>query len=171
MLLSLTFDWQFYIHARHMALSRAFPDKFKVDPMGPLKVRNATQGTFICCHYYFMYSSSCTFVSSNSTLENHIGFQNPTGFQTSPGNRLFRSLPLTAHECSWEPHSSTDWHTERLLLDFTHICQVLIDSLTFGWMTRYCQRVRWFQTPSSFCSSSYYYQKTLDYFHAISICI
>lgn len=33
-------DFQFYIHARHLALSRAFPEKFKVDLMAPLKVRN-----------------------------------------------------------------------------------------------------------------------------------
>ncbi|XP_061769167.1 glycogen [starch] synthase, liver isoform X2 [Nerophis ophidion] len=39
--LSDLLDWRylgrFYIHARHLALSRAFPDKFKVDPMAPLK--------------------------------------------------------------------------------------------------------------------------------------
>lgn len=39
--------WQFYIHARHLALSRAFPDKFKMDPMAPLKVRNPLQGILI----------------------------------------------------------------------------------------------------------------------------
>lgn len=39
--LSDLLDWRylgrFYIHARHLALSRAFPDKFKTDPMAPLK--------------------------------------------------------------------------------------------------------------------------------------
>uniref|UniRef100_A0AAX7UTJ3 Glycogen [starch] synthase n=1 Tax=Astatotilapia calliptera TaxID=8154 RepID=A0AAX7UTJ3_ASTCA len=39
--LSDLLDWRylgrFYIHARHLALSRAFPDKFKMDPMAPLK--------------------------------------------------------------------------------------------------------------------------------------
>ncbi|KAM7377817.1 hypothetical protein PAMA_012962 [Pampus argenteus] len=39
--LSDLLDWRylgrFYIHARHLALSRAFPDKFKVDPVAPLK--------------------------------------------------------------------------------------------------------------------------------------
>lgn len=35
-------DWQFYVHARHLALSRAFPEKFKADPMAPLKVRFIT---------------------------------------------------------------------------------------------------------------------------------
>ncbi|XP_057710849.1 glycogen [starch] synthase, liver isoform X1 [Corythoichthys intestinalis] len=39
--LSDLLDWRylgrFYIHARLLALSRAFPDKFKVDPMAPLK--------------------------------------------------------------------------------------------------------------------------------------
>ncbi|XP_022073151.1 glycogen [starch] synthase, liver isoform X1 [Acanthochromis polyacanthus] len=39
--LSDLLDWKylgrFYIHARHLALSRAFPDKFKTDPMAPLK--------------------------------------------------------------------------------------------------------------------------------------
>ncbi|XP_029351269.1 glycogen [starch] synthase, liver [Echeneis naucrates] len=39
--LSDLLDWRylgrFYIHARHLALSRAFPEKFKVDPMKPLK--------------------------------------------------------------------------------------------------------------------------------------
>ncbi|KAM6895415.1 glycogen [starch] synthase, liver [Xenentodon cancila] len=40
--LSDLLDWRylgrFYIHARHLALSRAFPDKFKMDPSAPLKV-------------------------------------------------------------------------------------------------------------------------------------
>ncbi|XP_073337039.1 glycogen [starch] synthase, liver [Pagrus major] len=39
--LSDLLDWRylgrFYIHARHLALSRAFPDKFKMDPMAPPK--------------------------------------------------------------------------------------------------------------------------------------
>ncbi|XP_044041896.1 glycogen [starch] synthase, liver isoform X2 [Siniperca chuatsi] len=39
--LSDLLDWRylgrFYIHARHLALSRALPDKFKMDPMAPLK--------------------------------------------------------------------------------------------------------------------------------------
>uniref|UniRef100_A0AAQ5YRH8 Glycogen [starch] synthase n=1 Tax=Amphiprion ocellaris TaxID=80972 RepID=A0AAQ5YRH8_AMPOC len=39
--LSDLLDWRylgrFYIHARHLALSRAFPEKFKTDPMVPLK--------------------------------------------------------------------------------------------------------------------------------------
>uniref|UniRef100_A0A7N8WN55 Glycogen [starch] synthase n=1 Tax=Mastacembelus armatus TaxID=205130 RepID=A0A7N8WN55_9TELE len=39
--LSDLLDWRylgrFYIHARHLALSRAFPDKFKMDPMAPLR--------------------------------------------------------------------------------------------------------------------------------------
>ncbi|XP_005940653.1 glycogen [starch] synthase, liver [Haplochromis burtoni] len=39
--LSDLLDWRylgrFYIHARHLALSRAFPEKFKMDPMAPLK--------------------------------------------------------------------------------------------------------------------------------------
>ncbi|XP_051247992.1 glycogen [starch] synthase, liver [Dicentrarchus labrax] len=39
--LSELLDWRylgrFYIQARHLALSRAFPDKFKMDPMAPLK--------------------------------------------------------------------------------------------------------------------------------------
>ncbi|XP_030581163.1 glycogen [starch] synthase, liver [Archocentrus centrarchus] len=39
--LSDLLDWRylgrFYIHARHLALTRAFPDKFKMDPMAPLK--------------------------------------------------------------------------------------------------------------------------------------
>uniref|UniRef100_A0A8D0CPD2 Glycogen [starch] synthase n=1 Tax=Sander lucioperca TaxID=283035 RepID=A0A8D0CPD2_SANLU len=39
--LSDLLDWKylgrFYIHARHLALNRAFPDKFKIDPMAPLK--------------------------------------------------------------------------------------------------------------------------------------
>uniref|UniRef100_UPI0025AE141E glycogen [starch] synthase, liver isoform X1 n=1 Tax=Doryrhamphus excisus TaxID=161450 RepID=UPI0025AE141E len=39
--LSDLLDWRylgrFYVHARHLALSRAFPDKFKVDPLAPLK--------------------------------------------------------------------------------------------------------------------------------------
>uniref|UniRef100_A0A3Q0SU37 Glycogen [starch] synthase n=1 Tax=Amphilophus citrinellus TaxID=61819 RepID=A0A3Q0SU37_AMPCI len=39
--LSDLLDWKylgrFYIHARHLALTRAFPDKFKMDPMAPLK--------------------------------------------------------------------------------------------------------------------------------------
>uniref|UniRef100_A0A668A3E7 Glycogen [starch] synthase n=1 Tax=Myripristis murdjan TaxID=586833 RepID=A0A668A3E7_9TELE len=39
--LSDLLDWRylgrFYVHARHLALSRAFPDKFKMDPMAPLK--------------------------------------------------------------------------------------------------------------------------------------
>uniref|UniRef100_A0A3B4XNX5 Glycogen [starch] synthase n=2 Tax=Seriola lalandi dorsalis TaxID=1841481 RepID=A0A3B4XNX5_SERLL len=39
--LSDLLDWRylgrFYIHARHLALSRAFPEKFKVDPIAPLK--------------------------------------------------------------------------------------------------------------------------------------
>ncbi|XP_070848697.1 glycogen [starch] synthase, liver [Chaetodon trifascialis] len=39
--LSDLLDWRylgrFYIHARHLALSRAFPDKFKLDLMAPLK--------------------------------------------------------------------------------------------------------------------------------------
>lgn len=30
---------QFYMHARHLALSRAFPDKFKMEQVAPLKVR------------------------------------------------------------------------------------------------------------------------------------
>ncbi|XP_075932252.1 glycogen [starch] synthase, liver isoform X2 [Anarhichas minor] len=46
--LSDLLDWRylgrFYIHARHLALNRAFPDKFKMDPMYPLKVSNATEG-------------------------------------------------------------------------------------------------------------------------------
>ncbi|KAL7370776.1 hypothetical protein ABVT39_010796 [Epinephelus coioides] len=39
--LSDLLDWRylgrFYIHARHLALHRAFPDKFKIDPMAPMK--------------------------------------------------------------------------------------------------------------------------------------
>ncbi|XP_008288451.1 glycogen [starch] synthase, liver isoform X2 [Stegastes partitus] len=39
--LSDLLDWRylgrFYVHARHLALSRAFPEKFKTDPMAPLK--------------------------------------------------------------------------------------------------------------------------------------
>uniref|UniRef100_A0A8D3C633 Glycogen [starch] synthase n=1 Tax=Scophthalmus maximus TaxID=52904 RepID=A0A8D3C633_SCOMX len=39
--LSDLLDWRylgrFYIHARHLALSRAFPEKFKMDPIAPLK--------------------------------------------------------------------------------------------------------------------------------------
>ncbi|XP_030005676.1 glycogen [starch] synthase, liver [Sphaeramia orbicularis] len=39
--LSDLLDWRYlgryYVHSRHLALSRAFPDKFKVDPMAPLK--------------------------------------------------------------------------------------------------------------------------------------
>ncbi|XP_040006594.1 glycogen [starch] synthase, liver isoform X2 [Xiphias gladius] len=39
--LSDLLDWRylgrFYIHARHLALSRAFPEKFKMEPMAPLK--------------------------------------------------------------------------------------------------------------------------------------
>ncbi|XP_040886475.1 glycogen [starch] synthase, liver [Toxotes jaculatrix] len=39
--LSDLLDWRylgrFYVHARHLALSRAFPEKFKMDPMAPLK--------------------------------------------------------------------------------------------------------------------------------------
>ncbi|XP_029318380.1 glycogen [starch] synthase, liver [Cottoperca gobio] len=39
--LSDLLDWRylgrFYIHARHLALNRAFPDKFQMDPMAPLK--------------------------------------------------------------------------------------------------------------------------------------
>ncbi|KAI4802878.1 hypothetical protein KUCAC02_006447 [Chaenocephalus aceratus] len=39
--LSDLLDWRylgrFYVHARHLALNRAFPDKFKMDPMAPLK--------------------------------------------------------------------------------------------------------------------------------------
>lgn len=39
--LSDLLDWRylgrFYIHARHLALSRAFPDKYKMDPMAPPK--------------------------------------------------------------------------------------------------------------------------------------
>ncbi|CAL8242574.1 unnamed protein product [Merluccius merluccius] len=39
--LSDLLDWRFlgrfYVHARLLALSRAFPDKFKMDPMAPLK--------------------------------------------------------------------------------------------------------------------------------------
>uniref|UniRef100_A0A4W6ES00 Glycogen [starch] synthase n=1 Tax=Lates calcarifer TaxID=8187 RepID=A0A4W6ES00_LATCA len=45
--LSDLLDWRylgrFYIHARHLALSRAFPEKFKMDPMAPLKVSNTVQ--------------------------------------------------------------------------------------------------------------------------------
>uniref|UniRef100_UPI0009B412C5 glycogen [starch] synthase, liver isoform X2 n=1 Tax=Monopterus albus TaxID=43700 RepID=UPI0009B412C5 len=41
--LSDLLDWRylgrFYIHARHLALSRAFPDKFKMDPMATLKTQ------------------------------------------------------------------------------------------------------------------------------------
>ncbi|XP_068611277.1 glycogen [starch] synthase, liver [Brachionichthys hirsutus] len=41
--LSDLLDWRylgrFYIHARHLALSRAFPDSFKMDPMAPLKTQ------------------------------------------------------------------------------------------------------------------------------------
>uniref|UniRef100_A0A8D3AW84 Glycogen [starch] synthase n=1 Tax=Scophthalmus maximus TaxID=52904 RepID=A0A8D3AW84_SCOMX len=41
--LSDLLDWRylgrFYIHARHLALSRAFPEKFKMDPIAPLKVK------------------------------------------------------------------------------------------------------------------------------------
>lgn len=39
--LSDLLDWRylgrFYVHARHLALGRAFPEKFKVDPIAPLK--------------------------------------------------------------------------------------------------------------------------------------
>ncbi|XP_054608956.1 glycogen [starch] synthase, liver isoform X2 [Dunckerocampus dactyliophorus] len=39
--LSDLLDWRylgrFYVHARHLALSRAFPDQFKLDPLAPLK--------------------------------------------------------------------------------------------------------------------------------------
>uniref|UniRef100_A0A8D3DS59 Glycogen [starch] synthase n=1 Tax=Scophthalmus maximus TaxID=52904 RepID=A0A8D3DS59_SCOMX len=45
--LSDLLDWRylgrFYIHARHLALSRAFPEKFKMDPIAPLKVSNTVQ--------------------------------------------------------------------------------------------------------------------------------
>jgi len=34
-------DWQFYVHARALALNRAFPDKFNMDPTAPPKVRGS----------------------------------------------------------------------------------------------------------------------------------
>lgn len=39
---------QYYMHARHLALSRTFPDKFEMEPCAPPKVKPAFRDEFIC---------------------------------------------------------------------------------------------------------------------------
>ena len=39
---------QYYMHARHLALSRTFPDKFEMEPSAPLKVKSAFGDEFVC---------------------------------------------------------------------------------------------------------------------------
>lgn len=39
---------QYYMHARHLALSRTFPDKFEMEPSAPPKVKSAFGDEFIC---------------------------------------------------------------------------------------------------------------------------
>lgn len=41
---------QYYMHARHLALSRTFPDKFEMEPSAPLKVK---------CFWTFHWHFSC----------------------------------------------------------------------------------------------------------------
>lgn len=38
---------QYYMHARHLALSRTFPDKFEMEPSAPPKVKSAFGDEFI----------------------------------------------------------------------------------------------------------------------------
>jgi len=39
---------QYYMHARHLALSRTFPDKFEMEPSAPPKVKSSFGDEFIC---------------------------------------------------------------------------------------------------------------------------
>lgn len=43
-----SFMLQYYMHARHLALSRTFPDKFEMEPSAPPKVKSAFGEEFIC---------------------------------------------------------------------------------------------------------------------------
>lgn len=45
---AFSFMLQYYIHARHLALSRTFPDKFEMEPSAPPKVKSAFGDEFIC---------------------------------------------------------------------------------------------------------------------------
>uniref|UniRef100_A0A8C3M2G9 Glycogen [starch] synthase n=1 Tax=Chrysolophus pictus TaxID=9089 RepID=A0A8C3M2G9_CHRPC len=55
--LSDLLDWRYlgryYMHARHLALSRTFPDKFEMEPCAPPKVKSAFRDEFICIFSYF----------------------------------------------------------------------------------------------------------------------
>lgn len=48
-----SFTLQYYMHARHLALSRTFPDKFEMEPCAPPKVKSAFRDEFICVFSYF----------------------------------------------------------------------------------------------------------------------
>lgn len=48
-----SFTLQYYMHARHLALSRTFPDKFEMEPCAPPKVKSAFRDELICVFSYF----------------------------------------------------------------------------------------------------------------------